>query len=104
MTAKCECGYEDDDIWIGGGKYDYQTNDPYPYYCGNCKIMFTANRLARKKIFSIPIPRTRQEVVCPECGTDEVIPYFDERICKEDKYTCICPACGNFSLIFDKDD
>ena len=101
MEAKCECGYKKDGIYIGGGKLDYLTYDPHPYYCGSCKIMFSGDRLAKKKIFSIPIPMTRQEVVCPECGTDDVIPYFDERICKDDK--CICPACGNYTLTFNND-
>ncbi len=68
--ASCSrCNYEKDAVF-GGGMFDYKTNDPFPHYCEKCRIMFSGNLLSE------------EEIVCPRCGTADVIPYYDKRICK----------------------
>ena len=79
----------------------------FPFYCEGCKSMFTGNIFSKK-------------VKCPDCGSKEVIPYDDDRICKqkgeevafwstEDKLgrdliltngQYLCPACGKHELSF----
>ncbi len=115
MKASCsECGYEQDDLFIGGGMMDHLTNDSCPHYCESCKIMFVANLKDEKKISFLPKwSFNMKKAACPECGTEDIIPYCDERICKKGEEQtitsncrirdrkCLCPSCGNFSLVFD---
>ena len=69
FTASCDCGYTKDDIYVGGGMLNFKTYDPFPHYCPKCKIIFEGNLCSKEPI------------CCDECGSDDVLSYFDEKIC-----------------------
>ena len=106
LSASCDCGYTKDEIYVGRTSIISKTNFHFPHYCPKCKILFDGY-----------LPGDT-ETVCPECGTNDAIVYYDERVCKIEEelpyelngYTrrlsfkmgkCLCPACGKFSLKFD---
>lgn len=132
FTASCDCGYTKDDIYVGGGMLNFRTYDPFPHYCPKCKIIFEGNLCSEETI------------CCDECGSDDVLSFFDKKICKPELVQQIdtqsndnsllhrilkvfrkskrietrkpayeiceleinkflCPACGEFSLVFDSD-
>ncbi len=106
LKAICKCGYSST-VMMGGGMRDFTKYCGFPFYCEDCKIMFTGNAFDKK-------------LKCPECGSKKVIAYDDDRICKkkgeemaswatEDKIgrdlvltdgRYLCPECGKFNLSF----
>ncbi len=132
FTASCDCGYTKDDIYVGGGMLNFKTYNPFPHYCPKCKIIFEGNL------------RSEEPICCDECGSDDVLSYFDKEICKPkavqqtdtesndnsllrrilkvfrwpkhietsrpdyesmcslERNKFLCPACGEFSLSFER--
>jgi len=106
ISARCNCGYENNEMFLGGGRIAFTTTCNFPFYCEECKILFETNLLKKKR-------------ECPECSNKNIIAYDEEKACKyegniifswniegidrelkltDGKY--ICPSCGKFSLSF----
>jgi len=105
ISARCECGYKKEEMFIGGGFCHDNIN--FPHYCLECKILFEANLYDKK-------------ILCPECGTSNIIAYDNTKAYKtkeNDLFTWnaedeigrkllltdgkyICPGCGKYSLKF----
>ena len=103
LYAKCKCGYEKDNIYVGGGMSNFRTYNPFPHYCQDCKIMFEANLYD-------------EQISCTECGSSNIVPYDDPSVCNTDESIprsrstkvwvltdgeCLCPNCGEMTLKFE---
>lgn len=45
ISAHCDCGYNLNEMRLGGGMLDFTTNCSFPYYCEDCSILFEGNVL-----------------------------------------------------------
>lgn len=108
LRAHCDCGYNADDLLLGGGRMDFTTNCNFPYYCEDCSILFEANAF-------------EETVICPKCHKDQAYSYDTKKACgsagekivfdwnvmsqigrtlvlTDGSY--ICPSCHKFRLRF----
>jgi ribosomal protein L37AE/L43A len=67
VNAICECGFNKEKMYLGGGKRNHNSVCSFPFYCDQCKIIFTVN---------LYNPLTN----CPDCGADSIISYEDKKI------------------------
>ena len=105
IQAKCSCGYQTENMFIGAGMMNFKTECIFPVYCGSCKLMLQANLL-------------EQTIKCSNCN-GKVVSYNDELISKKsngygdfvwnitDNRTVrltednnLCPRCQKFYLGF----
>ncbi len=106
VVGRCKCGYETKEMFLGGGRMNFQSHCGFPYYCQDCQILFEAN--------------IYEDVICSECKNSNVISYDDARACqfmersvfdwntdhklgrnlKLSASNNLCPKCGNFDLSF----
>jgi len=70
IKAICECGFETRDMYLGGGMSNHTTMCSFSNYCKSCKSFFLANMFNDK-------------IICPECKSEETVPYNDPRLVKE---------------------
>jgi predicted RNA-binding Zn-ribbon protein involved in translation (DUF1610 family) len=68
MTAQCKCGYKRS-VMIGGGVSNFMTTCLFPVLCTACNQLVQSNLLAERP-------------VCPECGSDAIVPYDDRSLIK----------------------
>jgi hypothetical protein len=66
LKANCSCGFNSEELFLGGGRLTFETRCMFPCYCGACESLSTSN------MFEL-------EVVCADCGEVGVQPY-DEMI------------------------
>lgn len=108
ISAHCDCGFNRDEMGLGGGMMDFTTNCSFPYYCEDCNMLFEGNALSEK-------------VTCPTCHKEHVYSYDTKKACgsigegivfdwnvksqigrtlvlTDGKY--ICPNCHKFNLRF----
>ena len=108
VKAAClKCNYEKE-VWIGGGRLDFDSTCLFPCLCRNCHGVVQANLMA-------PKPE------CPNCSSSDIIPYDDPELIKPDVNEPItswnvkneigrellitngkyyCPICKEFELKF----
>lgn len=104
VLAKCVCGFSQQ-LFVGGGRSNYETYCSFPFYCKNCQIMFCDNYL-------------NEIHFCNKCNSQEVLSYNNDSlrlheneiiifswkvndktfILTKDNY--FCPQCQKFTLKF----
>jgi hypothetical protein len=62
VHVRCKCGYQADNLPIGGGMSDFQFSCSFPVFCTGCQRLVLANLL--------DTPPT-----CPDCRGAGVLPY-----------------------------
>jgi len=100
--ACAACGYESGEVWVGGGRHTFKTNEPFPAMCSHCHCVCDIN-------LKVDVP------VCSLCGSTQVSLYFpppsdpggrkgqevartfDHYITDQDY---ACPRCGRAALKF----
>ncbi|MEA3497266.1 MAG: hypothetical protein U9R42_14660 [Bacteroidota bacterium] len=45
LKAECGCGYESEELLLGGGFRNFMTECALPFYCDHCETVFTRNIL-----------------------------------------------------------
>jgi DNA-directed RNA polymerase subunit RPC12/RpoP len=65
---KGECGYETDNLLLGGGMHSFKTYFGFPYFCNSCRSLFVGNYL-------------NKEQLCPECLSKETVIYSGDSLC-----------------------
>jgi hypothetical protein len=99
IQAVCECGYESEEVFQGGGFESFTTTDMEPAYCPKCKELVVENRFVKE-------PR------CSKCHGD--IKFYDHLdvgpgrtgpgfqwgkvVIPSEK--CLCPRCGKRTMRF----
>ena len=106
-VGKCDCGFETEELLLGGGMMNFDTVCLFPHYCQNCTSLFNEN------IYN-------KDLICPKCKSKNVISYDDKRACsfmKDEVFSWntqsnlgrdlklsadnnLCPKCGSFTLNF----
>lgn len=66
IVAKCECGFESDEIYAGGGMRNYHDNCSAPAVCLNCNQFLVKNYM-------------KKYAKCPKCRK-KVIFYNDKQL------------------------
>jgi predicted Zn-ribbon and HTH transcriptional regulator len=100
--VSCDCGYHGE-VTVGGGRSDFRTNAPFPYYCKRCGLV-EANT-------------AKNPVVCPTCSSEDIHQYgkppvsteipgvyaaFEHFSLKAYEKGNLCPACKKMTLVFDR--
>jgi Zn finger protein HypA/HybF involved in hydrogenase expression len=67
LTAICKCGYEKNELLIGGGMFTFMEVCNVVCYCENCKEVETYNAI-RDDINDTTMPLIRNEIRCEKCG------------------------------------
>ena len=108
LRAKCDCGFESENIFAGGGMENHASIDMEPALCIDCHLFLVKNHY-------------KKYARCPKCNK-KVIFYDDPRLRirsdntkKEDSHTFrewqwggfklpnskyLCPKCGRMHLTF----
>ena len=48
LQSQCKCGYESDDLYLGGGMMNFPSYCEIPCYCDECEIVFSKNILTKE--------------------------------------------------------
>jgi hypothetical protein len=130
VQAKCKCGYESEDLFLGGGMADFGKMLEVPYYCHICQHVGSLNLFKRMTTINMidgVEPKYRKRLTCKKCrrkvqyygnfqddiekpSIDEDEIAFQWRIPMSSldnggDYTLsrtkqYCPKCKNISLLF----
>lgn len=108
INAHCDCGFDKNEMFLGGGMMNFMKYCNYPFYCENCSILFEGNVFDKK-------------LKCPKCNKDHVSSYDTKKTySSEEKETVFdwnvmdeigrkleltdenyfCPGCREFTLRF----
>ena len=100
VKAICECGFETEEMYLGGGMSNHTTMNIFPHYCKDCKSLFQANMYD-------------DTIVCINCKSSNTVLYDNAYVVKNldevsfnwgtlklSKKNSLCPQCDNFSLEF----
>lgn len=106
IKASCECGYETNNMYLGGGMTNHTTVSMFPNYCKDCKSLFQANMFD-------------ENIVCQQCRSIDTVPYNNPSLVKDLSITSFdwnsgtknsplklsrensfCPNCEKYSLKF----
>jgi phage FluMu protein Com len=68
VIAKCSCGYSSEELYLGGGMINFDSNCSIPFYCDNCDVVYAANILSEYGL--------KNEHKCPKCN--RVAYYYGE--------------------------
>ena len=106
LQGQCECGFETENLFIGGGMLDFTSKCYIPAVCLNCNIFLVKNY---NKKFS-KCPKCRKKVVFyndpqlqnkPKHGS----PLFEWNISEDDPFILLdteyyCPKCKKKQMRF----
>ncbi len=70
FEAKCNCGYESDQLFLGGGMADFGERLEVPYYCDNCKHVGSLNLFKRISLNDMgggAEPEPKKRITCKKC-------------------------------------
>ena len=111
LISQCQCGYESDELMLGGGMMNFIEDCEIPFYCDNCEIVFTRDVLGKldfKKYNKCPKCRKKVQYYGSiseddfENDDDNVFDWgieFDKRYyLKNDSYHC--PKCKKEEMKF----
>ncbi len=108
VDAKCICGFQNDNLRIGGGMMNSQSVCHFPVYCKICQSLVTANLLSKtpecSKCKSIEVLAYDNQTLRKQTGKNVVASWNAggklgrKLILTDGKY--FCPSCQKFSLIF----
>ncbi len=106
IRAKCNCGFQTDVMYLGGGMMNHTVSCIFPNYCKDCKSLFEANMYDKK-------------IICNKCGSTNTVPYNNSQVVKSlddtvfdwspvqmneelklSKNNSLCPQCNEFALEF----
>ena len=100
ITAKCNCGFDTGEMYLGGGMVSHTRVNAFPNYCKDCKSLFVANMY-------------NETIICNKCKSSNTVPYNNADVVKnldEISFTLgefrlsaknsLCPECNQFSLEF----
>ncbi len=106
IVAKCDCGYESKELFVGAGRMNYEKVCLFPHLCQDCQTFFNGN--------------IYEEETCPLCRSKNVISYDDKRACRFMEEVVfswntkkgigrnanlslnnnLCPKCGKYKMLF----
>jgi len=66
LRSYCSCGYQSDDLYVGGGMRDFGMSIQVPYSCDNCQTVDTTNLLSKTKNDPFLV-KLRQKLRCTKC-------------------------------------
>ena len=112
LQSQCKCGFESDELYVGGGMMDYGGKCGIPCYCDKCKLVTTINILTiegEKGYYRCP--KCRKRIGCygkieeETFENDDVNYIFDWRINIEKRYFLqnklyYCPKCKKEEMNF----
>jgi len=99
LRMSCDCGFRRL-VQTGGLMRSFEKEAWWPFYCGKCGLVQV---------------NFQKELACPDCGTDDVVPYgkapasieqgcefpfaqaWDYKACRTGH---LCPKCGQYDLEF----
>ncbi len=70
LQAKCICGYESEEFFLGGGMSDFGDKLEVPYYCDNCSHVGSLNlfkRLTATDMVDGVESELRKRITCKKC-------------------------------------
>tara|TARA_Y100001970_G_scaffold286364_1_gene408323 strand:+ start:82 stop:450 length:369 start_codon:yes stop_codon:yes gene_type:complete len=76
IQSQCKCGYESDELYVGGGMMDMGDKCELPFYCDDCEIVISRNILNEKGI--------KKSNRCPKCR--KTIKYYGQIVSEETEY------------------
>jgi hypothetical protein len=66
LMTTCKCGYESEDLLVGGGMMDFNGRLEIPYSCNNCKIVSSVN-IFKNVDGELPSSSIRNKIQCKKC-------------------------------------
>jgi len=97
LQAKCSCGFESDELFLGGGMMDMGAICNIPYYCDHCEIVGTINIL-KKNTDELLHRELKKDIKCKKCRRK--IQYYGE--ISEDNFESQEDYAFDWSFGFDK--
>ena len=106
IKAICQCGFESEDIYAGGGMADFMTRLSAPAYCKKCHSLVVSNYLSKRsrcpKCRGRVIFYNNKELQISE-NQEEVFSWAisnEEDVFRLPKTLYLCPRCGKMKLEF----
>tara|TARA_Y100001973_G_C5195364_1_gene333871 strand:+ start:2052 stop:2423 length:372 start_codon:yes stop_codon:yes gene_type:complete len=91
IQSQCKCGYESDELYLGGGMMDMGEKCELPFNCEKCKFVFSRNVLNNLEI--------KKYNLCPKCR--KKVNYYG-KIVEQDSIDIYNENVFNWNIDFDK--